>query len=197
MDDPTIKIQYDCVIKQFEMLRLEAHQRLSYFIQIYQIYAVGLTAVYGYIIANKHWDILLFFPFMSVSLYMRVLWDQKVLFYISDYSKFYLAPWFEYVMRLNQPQWIIWDEYYPKAFANYPAFYKHSLFMVFAVISIFPSILYCIYNVYAACVKAVKLTELEKIGISENHFIVFMLIAAIIFIGMFIWITFTTYSHRY
>jgi hypothetical protein len=150
-DDAILKIKYDILLKQFEMLRHEAHQRLGFYIQIYQIYAIGLTAVYGYIVAARHWDILLLFPVISLSLYLRLVWDQKVLFFISDYLNSNIAPWFNEVMECNpqlgpkQQQWMIWDQYYPQAFDTFPPFYKHSAFIILVLSqSCHPSFIACI-----------------------------------------------------
>jgi len=205
-DATLLNVQSQILLKEYEMMRLETYHRLSFYFQICQIYTLALTAAYGYVIANKHWDILLLLPWISLALYMRAIWDQKVANFIDQYlreeveSKFHIilshsvGPKFPALPRLK---WKGWFEFYPAQFPTTPSFYKHSLYLIFGPISLFPSITYSLYNIFAVHLNwDNKMTEMTYL-FSNNSIFIVMLGASVIFITMFIWISCNTYRISY
>jgi hypothetical protein len=75
------------VLTEFRVLRDEIHLKLQMFYQIYIIYFAAVGLFYGYVAANKIFDFILAVPIVSLALFFRLIYDQKLINVIDKYIK--------------------------------------------------------------------------------------------------------------
>lgn len=134
------------VLTEFRALRDEIHLKLQMFYQIYVIYFGAVGLFYGYVVANKIFDFVLAVPIVSLALFFRLIYDQKLIHLIGKYIKLRISE--EQIPaiidsitpdgRKDLPAVMQWSHYYK---ANAPwRYYKASMFILFVPLSVGPAI---------------------------------------------------------
>jgi hypothetical protein len=195
-----LELKINVILKEYEVLRNEAHLRIGFFIQIFYVYALAWGAVYGFIFANKHYDLFLLFPWLTLGMYMRILWDQKMASFIDDYVRNYLEAKVSAligsppatVAHQDISYWFGWFDYFPTTLKKFSPLYKHAIFIVFVLISIFPSLAFASYHVGAHFFNWPPHSELPT-------YLQFplMVSSAFVFSVMAIWITGEIYIRKF
>jgi hypothetical protein len=135
-------------LAEFQALRNETDLKLRMFYQIYVIYFSALGLFYGYIFVNdKTVDLILAIPIAALALFYRLLYDQLMIHRIGNYIRSEISEkQIPAIIDSNPPdchqnlpavmQWVQYNRSNPL-----PEYYKRSLFLVFAVLSVVPPIL--------------------------------------------------------
>jgi hypothetical protein len=88
--------------------------------------------------------------------------------------------------------WDIFDNFWPTRFKVRQPLYKHSIFVVFGLVSILPSVVLCFYNIAALIFHWNTLTELGAI-LSAKCLFVIMLFSGVLFLAGFVYVFVNTY----
>lgn len=82
----------DIALAEFTTLREEILMKLKMFYQMYVIYFSALALFYGYVVNNKQYDFIMVVPLVSLALFYRLFYDQKMIKLIDSYIKNELIP---------------------------------------------------------------------------------------------------------
>lgn len=143
------------VLAEYQSLRSEINLKLQMFYQIYTIYFTALGFFYGYVIVNNIFPIIVVVPFVGLSLFLRLLYDQRMLRLISNYIKTSISEW--QIPKIitaattdiygKFPSIMQWDEY--NCANKLHPYYKWSMFIIFVILSVLPPTLYNIHELVA------------------------------------------------
>lgn len=156
----------DIALAEFTTLREEILMKLKMFYQMYVIYFSALALFYGYVVNNKQYDFIMVVPLVSLALFYRLFYDQKMIKLIDSYIKNELIPnQLVPFMRAceseesHRQQTIMqWGKFYDD---NKPfPYYKLSIFFVFVIFSILPPLLYNAINLSCERLRIPQLTAL-------------------------------------
>jgi hypothetical protein len=153
----------DVVLTEFKALMDEIRNRFSLHLQVYSIYASALLLFYGIIFTQRAFDLIMAIPIFSLGLLLRVLWEQVVIRRISEYIRETIEenkiPILVGEINMEQKErnkssdldyrnlWMGW-QHYNKA-KSHPGYYKLSLFVLFIMFSVIPSLFYNAYSILA------------------------------------------------
>ena len=153
----------DVVLTEFKALMDEIRNRFSLHLQVYSIYASALLLFYGIIFTQRAFDLIMAIPIFSLGLLLRVLWEQVVIRRISEYIRETIEenkiPILVGEINMEQKErnkssdldyrnlWMGWQNY-NKA-KSHPGYYKLSLFVLFIMFSVIPSLFYNAYSILA------------------------------------------------
>jgi hypothetical protein len=91
----------------------EIDLKLSMVYQIYVIYFAALGFFYGYVVANQKNDSILAVPFVALTLFFRLIYDQLVIRKIGDYIKSQTSEQqIPSIIGRDRPPLMQWQQYY-------------------------------------------------------------------------------------
>ena len=159
----------DIVLAEYTTLRDEILMKLRMFYQMYVIYFSALALFYGYVVNNKQYDFIMVVPLVSLALFYRLFYDQKMIKLIGNYIENELIPnQLVPLMRAckseeshRQHTIMKWNQFYAD---NKPfPYYKLSIFLVFVIFSIVPPLLYSVINLSCGRLQISQLTTLPLV----------------------------------
>jgi hypothetical protein len=159
------KNRLQVVLAEYTALRCEIIDKFRLQLQIYSIYASALLIFYGLMFSYEFYDIIIAIPFFSLVLFYRILWEQKVIRtlgeYIVDEIEKKKIPMLIGKINKNNKKgqeskytdlWMGWEHFWIYKRKKRPRYYTHSLFVLFPIFSVIPSILYNIFNICTSSV---------------------------------------------
>ena len=161
----------DVILREYSTLRDEAHRRLAFYFNVYQLYVVVLAAALGFIIERHAYDVLLVLPVVSMPLLYRLLWDQRMVRLIDEYIEGVLSPrlnsiighvpWSTNAGARENNCWFGWFSFFQPRILNRPKGYKHSIAVLFVLVPLGGGGIYAAWHVFASLMNWVPLTAIE------------------------------------
>ena len=145
------QLRLDTVLVEYQSLRAELLQRFNHHIQIYSIIVTAMTFMFGWIIAQKEYDVLLIVPIFTSALGLRYIWDQNLIVMIGSYIQELEKDVIPKLLSAkgdessSESRVINWEHYFKK---NYPKFalYKPAIITLITILPIVPVLVFSISN---------------------------------------------------
>jgi len=150
--------ELEVVLAEYRTLRDEILRKFDLHLQIYSVYTSGLLVFYGLMFVHKVYDVITVVPFFALCFVLRILWEQSLIRKISEYILLEIErnkiPMLVGMVSTSQSQnanytnlWMGWQHFYAEKTSG-PKYYKHSMLVLFVLLSAAPAIIYNLYSIF-------------------------------------------------
>jgi len=152
MEEKIRKERIDIVLAEYKALRDEIILKLRAVYLIYSIYFSSVLLIYTYIISNRLYILFLILPLVTLALFPRLHYDQKMIRMLGHYiHKQIVDRKISFLTQGNsdnpyQISWLGWEDFHG---SNMPfPYYRISFIILFVVVSICPAMLHSGASIY-------------------------------------------------
>jgi hypothetical protein len=143
------ELRLRALLAEYDSLKRELLQKFRHQLQLYYMLIIAVGALWGYVLTEKAYDVLLIMPLVGTAFGFRYIWEQYIINRIGDHLRTLEADLIPSVIGLREIKaevasgqlWIGWEHYFMERFPN-ARFYKGTIELLFAFVPTFPAVAY-------------------------------------------------------